>query len=413
MTKFRYTDWTTVKTNLSNARITTLDDLTRYQKHVTNFTEEPNLQGATWQAAKDYINLTGPLARGIMNALNDVGVVLDKYLTDFQATVNQIGKDLDSDQLKSLQKDLADIRAMKKATVAAVSKSHINDHLPGGEMNPYSGGVSTTAFDNDITSDTKKIKILDLYDDFEGRHTNDYDTIMRALTSIETGIQALNNPKNFNGTTGEFNRANLSGTDWYQKITQYNATQREPAIDVQTIQVPIYGSAGNVIGYDKRYEVYVDGQLNPAAGKKLIELENKEGLKFVSGLLGITDFIEAISGKDPFTGKKITSQERAKAIFWTVLIAVPVGKTVTALKDLRKGAVLEKTVLKSVDEESLAGVDKAGGADKIMSNADAEKYAFDATKGTNNSDSIVLGKFDGGGPTAYTTKAKEVEAQYF
>lgn len=50
-----------------------------------------------------------------------------------------------------------------------------------------------------------------------------------------------------------------------------------------------------------------------------------------------------------------------------------------------------------------------------MSNADAEKYAFDATKGANNSDSdsIVLGKFDGGGPTAYTTKAKEVGAQYF
>ena len=57
--------------------------------------------------------------------------------------------------------------------------------------------------------------------------------------------------------------------------------------------------------------------------------------------------------------------------------------------------------------------EKASGADKIMSNADAEKYAFDATKGANNSDSIVLGKFDGGGPTAYTTKAKEVGAQYF
>ena len=58
-------------------------------------------------------------------------------------------------------------------------------------------------------------------------------------------------------------------------------------------------------------------------------------------------------------------------------------------------------------------VEKTSGADKIMSNADAEKYAFDATKGANNSDSIVLGKFDGGGPTAYTTKAKEVGAQYF
>lgn len=48
-----------------------------------------------------------------------------------------------------------------------------------------------------------------------------------------------------------------------------------------------------------------------------------------------------------------------------------------------------------------------------MSNADAENYAFDAIKGSNNSDAIVLGKFDEGRPTGYVTKAKETGAQYF
>lgn len=348
MTKFRYTDWTTVKTNISNARMTTLGDLTQYQQYVATFTQEEALQGATWQAAKEYINLTTPLAKGLANTLTDVGVVLDNYLTDFETTVNQTGKDLDSDKLRSLQKDLANIRAMKKATVAAVAKSHINDHLPGGEMNPYSGGVSTTAFDHNISSDTKKIKILDLYDDFEGRHTTDYTTIISALDSIKIGVQALNNPKNFNTTTGEFNPTNLNNAEWYQNLTNYNATKRDPAIDVKIIQTPIYGAAGNVVGYDKQYEVYIDGQLNPEAGKKLIELENKEGLKFVSGILGITDFLEAISGKDPFTGEKVTSQERAKAILWTVVLAVPVGKAAGALKDISNGARLDKAALGSM-----------------------------------------------------------------
>ncbi|SEO96831.1 hypothetical protein SAMN04488134_1263, partial [Amphibacillus marinus] len=61
----------------------------------------------------------------------------------------------------------------------------------------------------------------------------------------------------------------------------------------------------------------------------------------------------------------------------------------------------------------LNGGKQAGGSGKIMSSMDAEKHAFNATKGAGNSDSIVLGKFDGGGSTAYTTKAKEFGAQFF
>ncbi|MGO2961379.1 MAG: hypothetical protein ACTIDE_02090 [Carnobacterium maltaromaticum] len=49
----------------------------------------------------------------------------------------------------------------------------------------------------------------------------------------------------------------------------------------------------------------------------------------------------------------------------------------------------------------------------IMSGVEAEENAFNAIKGSNNSDSIMLGKFDGGGKTSYTAKAEEYGSQFF
>ncbi|MGT2950289.1 hypothetical protein BU202_01925 [Streptococcus cuniculi] len=44
---------------------------------------------------------------------------------------------------------------------------------------------------------------------------------------------------------------------------------------------------------------------------------------------------------------------------------------------------------------------------------EAEQIAFSAIKGKNSSEPIVLGKYDDGGPTAYSTIAKESGSQYF
>jgi len=55
----------------------------------------------------------------------------------------------------------------------------------------------------------------------------------------------------------------------------------------------------------------------------------------------------------------------------------------------------------------------AGKADKTLSNLEAEENAFNAIKGSNKADEVVLGKFDGGGPTSYSEVAKNMDAQYF
>ena len=49
----------------------------------------------------------------------------------------------------------------------------------------------------------------------------------------------------------------------------------------------------------------------------------------------------------------------------------------------------------------------------ILSYEDAENIAFDAIHGPNNADAVVLGKYGDGGPTAYTSIAKDMDAQYF
>ena len=57
--------------------------------------------------------------------------------------------------------------------------------------------------------------------------------------------------------------------------------------------------------------------------------------------------------------------------------------------------------------------DVTGGKNSILSYEEAEEIAFDATKGGKKADSVVLGKYGDGGPTAYTNVAKDMDAQYF
>ncbi len=58
---------------------------------------------------------------------------------------------------------------------------------------------------------------------------------------------------------------------------------------------------------------------------------------------------------------------------------------------------------------------KAGveGGSKILTIEEAEKYAFNAIKGPNNADAVVLGKYECGSATSYDAVAKDMNAQYF
>lgn len=53
------------------------------------------------------------------------------------------------------------------------------------------------------------------------------------------------------------------------------------------------------------------------------------------------------------------------------------------------------------------------GRNSILSYEEAEEIAFNAINGTKRADTVVLGKYGDGGPTAYTSVAKDMDAQYF
>lgn len=76
------------------------------------------------------------------------------------------------------------------------------------------------------------------------------------------------------------------------------------------------------------------------------------------------------------------------------------------------GTVLSKGISDVVSmgaRDAIAGESKTG----ILSLEEAEEIAFNAIKGKNNADAIILGKFCDGGPTAYTNVAESMDAQYF
>ena len=73
----------------------------------------------------------------------------------------------------------------------------------------------------------------------------------------------------------------------------------------------------------------------------------------------------------------------------------------------------ELEVVNNVKRPQQLGNVGESGKYSILSYEDAENIAFDAIHGPNNADAVVLGKYGDGGPTAYTSVAKDMDAQYF
>ena len=52
----------------------------------------------------------------------------------------------------------------------------------------------------------------------------------------------------------------------------------------------------------------------------------EKGIEGAAEFIGVNDAIRAVTGKDPITGKELSSKERLIAAGWTLLNFVPVGK---------------------------------------------------------------------------------------
>ena len=63
----------------------------------------------------------------------------------------------------------------------------------------------------------------------------------------------------------------------------------------------------------------------------------------------------------------------------------------------------------------IAAYDNSQGATggKTLTTSEAEEYAFNAIKGPDNADTVVLGKYESGSAASYDAVAKDMDAQYF
>ena len=86
--------------------------------------------------------------------------------------------------------------------------------------------------------------------------------------------------------------------------------------------------------------------------------------------------------------------------------------------DTTPGNISDTEAGKITDIEAGSGdtnitISEGGSDGNILTSKEAEEYAFNAIKGPDNADSVVLGKYESGSPTSYDSVAKDIDAQYF
>jgi len=434
MPKIDYSELNGLRLTVQSARLAILSKFTDFEKTVSAFSEETNLSGSSWESAKAYLTQLPAVSRGIFNVLSDFGEQLNAYLEAFQSEVGSPKNRLDSEHLSELNTRLQGIRQEKESILASIRQAtQLVQYGPGSTMFGTSfGDMGVTALENSMEDLTKDIEILEKYLSFEAAHGSDFDEVNALLEQLKTGISGFNRTVTFDSSTGDFIAPTAKNQAWYQAVVQLNEERPEVRKEMVKAYREKKDANGRTLGYEVVYEMYIDGELNRAETEKMTEMMKKAGLGelgvFVLEVTGVNNFRRYFNGVDPITGEKLTSNEKSLAGLFGLMDAIGTVEAIKLLKNLNKGYALldgvkvpdtiktEKFVGSGsfeIDLEKASGAEKVSGPQKVMSNADAEKYAFDATKGANNSDSIVLGKFDGGGPTAYTTKAKEVGAQYF
>ena len=133
-------------------------------------------------------------------------------------------------------------------------------------------------------------------------------------------------------------------------------------------------------------------------------------------VLGLTiggmELKSSATGKDWISGRELSTSER-----WTRfgLAGLSIVLDVGAARALSKGSTGLKLGVSQLDnvDDVVKGAKELGKGRQILSNAEAEEYAFNAINGADDASSIVLGKYDKKGLTGYIEKAKELGAQYF
>ena len=172
----------------------------------------------------------------------------------------------------------------------------------------------------------------------------------------------------------------------------------------------------------QKYEPLLKDPVNTIGGigQSICDTSDEKGVAYSSGYI-VTEVVTALLA-DKGLDKIKNVAKTGKTADNVADIAEGAGKAAeNAAEDAAKaGKELEgaaKGAESAAEDAGKAGktAGKVGESGKysILSYEDAENIAFDAIHGPNNADAVVLGKYGDGGPTAYTSVAKDMDAQYF
>ncbi len=134
----------------------------------------------------------------------------------------------------------------------------------------------------------------------------------------------------------------------------------------------------------------------------------KEGALF----LGKRVAVDCVSYATSYSAGKLAEQKGLPPEI-NILLSLGIGITVTKvagkyiLKDA-KGAVIGE--IQSTNEGTGNNIKSDY---KILTSGEAESYAFDAIKGRNKSDAVMLGKYEKNSSASYDEMAKAYDCQYF
>ncbi len=149
------------------------------------------------------------------------------------------------------------------------------------------------------------------------------------------------------------------------------------------------------------------------AATKFSEIGLKEGLK-AFGKTALIDF----AGNTAACGVGALGEAFDWPVPVTIMLSLAAGITVSIsgnklLFKNADGITIGEKALDGDDVKIVGDTIAGDGKTAILSSEEAEEIAFNAIHGSNGADAVVLGKYGDGGPTAYTSVAKDIDAQYF
>ncbi|TFJ46866.1 hypothetical protein CKN80_03775 [Carnobacterium divergens] len=223
MTKIDIGELTNLSSKLNELKAPILTKLSKLETSIAEFDSEEKLKGIAWDTSKKHFT-TGypPITTAFATTLDLISDRLDTYYRSFFIEVTNGHVQLDTDQLQDLL-----IRMQELSSIKAKWLHDMVDELAGIP------GIGKIFNEISLNETKKEVILLQKFQEFESRHSADFDDILETLYYLQTGLDSLGDEKNFLGDQKGFSNSNIVNSPWYKKLTAFNKKHED---EVKLIQ---------------------------------------------------------------------------------------------------------------------------------------------------------------------------------